>query len=92
MMTTLPQAIKTLPMAICLTVSGQAGLIRHLVGSIAQLVEQGIENPCVPGSIPGRATIEFEARFALHAGLFYCLLSSHILPRLAFEYKLKLNL
>ena len=25
-------------------------------GPIAQLVEQRIENPCVPGSIPGRAT------------------------------------
>jgi hypothetical protein len=55
-----------------LTASTRAGLIPHLVGSIAQLVEQGIENPCVPGSIPGRATIEFKARFALQAGLFYC--------------------
>ena len=26
-------------------------------GGIAQLVEQGTENPCVPGSIPGPATI-----------------------------------
>ena len=26
-------------------------------GQIAQLVEQGTENPCVPGSIPGLATI-----------------------------------
>ena len=26
-------------------------------GWIAQLVEQRIENPCVPGSIPGPATI-----------------------------------
>ncbi len=25
-------------------------------GSVAQSVEQGTENPCVPGSIPGRAT------------------------------------
>ncbi len=25
-------------------------------GFIAQLVEQGTENPCVPGSIPGEAT------------------------------------
>ena len=25
-------------------------------GSVAQLVEQGIENPCVGGSIPPRAT------------------------------------
>ena len=36
------------------------GLIRTLIGSIAQLVEQGIENPCVPGSIPGRATMDFK--------------------------------
>ena len=28
-------------------------------GGIAQLVEQGTENPCVPGSIPGPATIFF---------------------------------
>ena len=27
-----------------------------LQGLIAQLVEQGTENPCVPGSIPGQAT------------------------------------
>lgn len=39
-----------------LTVSRSKGLIRDLNGSIAQSVEQGIENPCVPGSIPGRAT------------------------------------
>ena len=28
-----------------------------LVGELAQLVEQRTENPCVPGSIPGLATI-----------------------------------
>jgi hypothetical protein len=27
------------------------------IGKIAQLVEQRTENPCVPGSIPGLATI-----------------------------------
>ena len=32
-------------------------------GWIAQLVEQRIENPCVPGSIPGPATIFHAARF-----------------------------
>ena len=26
---------------------------QRLFGSLAQLVEQRIENPCVPGSIPG---------------------------------------
>ena len=30
------------------------------VGFIAQLVEQGTENPCVPGSIPGEATKQKE--------------------------------
>src|SRR5690606_26695435 len=29
------------------------------VGLVAQLVEQRIENPCVGGSIPPKATIEF---------------------------------
>ena len=28
-------------------------------GSLAQSVEQWTENPCVPGSIPGAATIFF---------------------------------
>ena len=28
----------------------------HIVGAIAQLVEQRTENPCVPGSIPGGTT------------------------------------
>ncbi len=27
-------------------------------GFLAQLVEQWIENPCVPGSIPGETTLE----------------------------------
>ena len=30
---------------------------RHFFGFIAQLVEQGTENPCVAGSIPAGATI-----------------------------------
>ena len=29
---------------------------RHCFASVAQSVEQGTENPCVPGSIPGEAT------------------------------------
>ncbi len=41
------------------------GLIRDLDGSIAQSVEQGIENPCVPGSIPGRATIKHLIRLGI---------------------------
>ena len=32
---------------------------RHYFGFIAQLVEQGTENPCVAGSIPAGATIYF---------------------------------
>ena len=32
-------------------------LLRHLFGEIAQSVEQWTENPRVPGSIPGLATI-----------------------------------
>ena len=31
-----------------------------VIGSVAQLVEQGIENPCVGGSIPSRATSSSE--------------------------------
>ena len=31
--------------------------LRHLFGSVAQLVEQRTENPRVGGSIPSRATI-----------------------------------
>ena len=33
-------------------------------GSVAQLVEQGIENPCVGGSIPSRATSSLEEGYA----------------------------
>ena len=29
---------------------------KHFNGTIAQLVEQRTENPCVPGSIPGGTT------------------------------------
>tara|TARA_A100001391_G_scaffold80103_1_gene52114 strand:+ start:10380 stop:10721 length:342 start_codon:yes stop_codon:yes gene_type:complete len=50
------------------------GLIRTLIGSIAQLVEQGIENPCVPGSIPGRATTDYKKpRLLKRNWVFYCL-------------------
>ncbi len=30
---------------------------KHFNGTIAQLVEQRTENPCVPGSIPGGTTL-----------------------------------
>ena len=35
-------------------------ICRLLIGTIAQLVEQRTENPCVPGSIPGSTTIIIE--------------------------------
>ena len=35
-----------------------------IVGRVAQLVEQGIENPRVGGSIPSSATIEFKIQEA----------------------------
>ncbi len=37
---------------------------RHSYGSVAQLVEQWTENPCVGGSIPSRATIFNKTPFA----------------------------
>ena len=54
-----------------LTVSPLKGLIPHLDGLIAQSVEQGIENPCVPGSIPGRATIRYKAPEDNSSGAFF---------------------
>ncbi len=39
-------------------------------GLIAQSVEQGIENPCVPGSIPGQATIQLINCNVNHHNLF----------------------
>ena len=38
---------------------------RRCVAQIAQSVEQRIENPCVPGSIPGLGTIPFFSIFSL---------------------------
>ena len=38
-------------------------------GSVAQLVEQRIENPRVGGSIPSRATIFFAKKSALFRGV-----------------------
>lgn len=36
---------------------------REELGRVAQLVEQGIENPCVGGSIPSPATMNFAPRW-----------------------------
>ena len=45
-------------------------------GGVAQSVEQRTENPCVPGSIPGLATIFFALMpFGHHKRLFLCLLT-----------------
>ncbi len=38
-----------------------------MAGTLAQLVEQRTENPCVPGSIPGGTTIKAQ----LNVVLFY---------------------
>lgn len=43
-----------------LDVCGKIGCscdFNFLLGQIAQMVERRTENPCVPGSIPGLATI-----------------------------------
>jgi hypothetical protein len=39
--------------------SSPASSFRRPAGSVAQLVEQRTENPCVGGSIPPRATISY---------------------------------
>src|SRR5690349_24694284 len=42
------------------------------LGLVAQLVEQRIENPCVGGSIPPRATKNIQAKTPTHAGWRFC--------------------
>ena len=47
-------------------------------GEIAQLVEQGTENPCVPGSTPGLATLKDSVKaesFFVYSSLFQAVLS-----------------
>lgn len=44
-------------------------LIAKNKGTLAQLVEQRTENPCVPGSIPGGTTISSDGGIGRHAGL-----------------------
>ena len=68
---------------ILLTLQGRFGLI-SAVAQIAQSVEQRIENPCVPGSIPGLGTT-YQA--ALAAFFVFMLLdtdtrfrASHLMP------------
>ena len=38
-------------------------------GTLAQMVEQWTENPCVPGSIPGGTTQSSDGEIGRHAGL-----------------------
>ena len=46
------------------------GLI-HAIGAIAQSVEQRIENPCVPSSILGHATIDLYFQSLIPSGIFF---------------------
>ncbi len=52
----------------CITLKQRSNKRKHN-GFLAQLVEQWIENPCVPGSIPGETTskplIHFRGFFVL---------------------------
>ena len=57
--------------------------IFFIKGFIAQLVEQGTENPCVPGSIPGEATI---IKLLHHVAVFF-IISITILGTLTFSVK-----
>ncbi len=40
-------------------------------GTIAQLVEQRTENPCVPGSIPGGTTYKTKTQLIINQLRFY---------------------
>lgn len=44
----------------------QPNLVKTKAGTLAQMVEQRTENPCVPGSIPGGTTIRETKRFKKH--------------------------
>ena len=52
-----------------------SAIIRHL-GLVAQSVEQRIENPCVGGSIPPRATKNILDETPIHADRRFALGSS----------------
>ena len=43
--------------------------IMKVYGTLAQMVEQWTENPCVPGSIPGGTTSCSDGEIGRHAGL-----------------------
>ncbi len=42
----------------CNTLKQRSKSNKQIYGFLAQLVEQWIENPCVPGSIPGETTLK----------------------------------
>jgi len=54
-------------------------------GTIAQLVEQRTENPCVPGSIPG-GTTKKACKHQVYRLL--CFLQSHVFSDYSFEYSI----
>ena len=41
-----------------------------MAGTLAQLVEQRTENPCVPGSIPGGTTLKLKPSTSVGGFLF----------------------
>ena len=46
-------------------------------GTLAQLVEQRTENPCVPGSIPGGTTFKNPEKIKLYWVFFFILVYKH---------------
>ena len=77
-MNNLPATSYHLPMATFLMAFEAAEanvpyICAPLSGTIAQLVEQRIENPCVPGSNPGGTTIQEAAPLRL----FFCIFVQH---------------
>ena len=60
-----------------MTIVLRYGLIQA-IGVIAQLVEQRIENPCVPSSILGLATIFEKAPYIMYGAFHACLFNKNI--------------
>ena len=56
-------------------------------GTLAQLVEQRTENPCVPGSIPGGTTFKNLEKIKLYWVFFLCFLFWYISPKKEVERK-----
>ena len=47
-----------------------------MAGTLAQLVEQRTENPCVPGSIPGGTTKKIPS---FHLGFFFSIVDTNLI-------------